>query len=131
MAKITVSNSVVDLLTRKGIVDKTLLLVTDDGGGDYSLQGGACSIGSKFSIVVLEQPDPAYPIKMANNANLNLYTSKYDLMFFSNGLKMDFKDYAIILKDDSGMLDGSVLIANGQEILDAFKQGITANGQSC
>lgn len=131
MQSIKITNAMVELLKKKKINDKILLLVTDDGGGKYSLQGGACSIGSKFSIVVVDQMDDGYQVKVENNADLNLYTSEYDLHFLNKGLTMDFKNYLISLKDDTGMLDGAVLIANGQEILDAFEQGTIASGESC
>lgn len=131
MQSIKITDSLLDLLKKKKLNDKILLLVTDDGGGKYSLQGGACSIGSKFSIVVVDQPDPDYQVKVENNAGLNLYTSEYDLHFLNKGLTMDFKNYLISLKDNTGMLDGAVLIANGQEILDAFEQGTIASGETC
>lgn len=131
MMQLKLTDTALQRFKDKGLDQKTLLLVTDDGGGKYSLQGGACSIGAKFTIVVLDQPDQLYPIELKNNANLKLYTSDYDLYFFSEGLTLDFKQYQFSLKDNSGILDGAVQIANGQDILAAFEQGITAAGKSC
>ncbi|WP_125605215.1 iron-sulfur cluster biosynthesis family protein [Lapidilactobacillus bayanensis] len=125
--KITITETVLQLLKHKKLDDKVLLLVTDDGGGKYSLQGGACSIGAKFTLIVLDEPDQLYQIKLENNANLDLYTSDYDLVFFTDGLTLDLQHYQITLKDNGGILDGAVQIANGQDIIAAFNKGTTAN----
>lgn len=131
MLNIKVTDSVMTLLKRKNIADKTLLLVTDDGGGKYSLQGGACSIGAKFSIVALDEFDPEYPLSIENNFELKLYTSDYDTRFLRTGLTLDVKNSRITLKDNTGLLDSNVLIANGKDILAAFEKGIIMNGESC
>ncbi len=131
MLNIKVTDSVMALLKRKNIADKTLLLVTDDGGGKYSLQGGACSIGAKFSIVALDEFDPEYPLSIENNFELKLYTSDYDTRFLRTGLTLDVKNSRITLKDNTGLLDSNVLIANGKDILAAFEKGIIMNGESC
>lgn len=131
MLNIKVTDSVMALLKRKNIADKTLLLVTDDGGGKYSLQGGACSIGAKFSIVALDEFDPEYPLSIENNFELKLYTSDYDTRFLRTGLTLDVKNSRITLKDNTGLLDSNVLITNGKDILAAFEKGIIMNGESC
>ncbi|MDV7719531.1 iron-sulfur cluster biosynthesis family protein [Pediococcus ethanolidurans] len=131
MLNIKVTDSVMALLKRKNIADKTLLLVTDDGGGKYSLQGGACSIGAKFSIVALDEFDPEYPLSIENSFDLKLYTSDYDTRFLRTGLTLDVKNSRITLKDNTGLLDSNVLIANGKDILTAFERGIIMNGESC
>ena len=74
MATIKLSQAFVDLMKKKHLDQKTLLLITDDGGGRYSLQGGACSIGTKFTLIVLDQPDSDYQVKLENDAGLDLYT---------------------------------------------------------
>ena len=109
MATIKLSQAFVDLMKKKHLDQKTLLLITDDGGGRYSLQGGACSIGTKFTLIVLDQPDSDYQVKLENDAGLDLYTSDYDMIFFASGLAMDFQNGAISIKDDAhAYLDGSV-----------------------
>lgn len=92
MATIKLSQAFVDLMKKKHLDQKTLLLITDDGGGRYSLQGGACSIGTKFTLIVLDQPDSDYQVKLENDAGLDLYTSDYDMIFFASGLAMDFQN---------------------------------------
>ncbi len=131
MLKIKVTDSAIALLKRKNIADKILLLVTDDGGGKYSLQGGACSIGAKFSIVALDEIDPDYPLNIENDFELQLYTSDYDTRFLRPGLTLTVKNSRITLKDNTGLLDSNVRIANGQDILAAFEKGIMMNGESC
>ena len=132
MATIKLSQSFVDLMKKKHFDQKILLLIADDGGGRYSLQGGACSIGTKFSLIVLDEPDPDYQVKLENDAGLQLYTSDYDMIFFASGLAMDFKQGAISIKDDAhAYLDGSVRIAKGSDVLAAFKKGIMMSSATC
>lgn len=131
MSKINLTDSMIELLSGPRFENKTLLLIADDGGGKYSLHGGACTIGADFSIVILDQPDPDYPIKLENNANLPLYTSKYNLTFLGKGLKMDFQANSIRLSDDAELLDGAVQITKGAEVLAAFKKGMTAGHFRC
>lgn len=119
------------LLMDKGVHDKILLLITDDGGGKYSLNGGACSIGAKFTLIYLDNSDSLYPIKLQNEQDVDLYTSEYDLMFLGSGLTLDFNKYQLILRDDSGMLDTNVQLANGQDVLDSFNQEMTFMNKSC
>lgn len=131
MNKITVTPAVVNRLKQKQIATKTLLLITDDAGGKYSLQGGACSIGTKFTLVVLDQPDDDYRVRLANNANLSLYTSDYDVYFLGQGLKLDYQKAMLNLTNNGQLLDNNVQIADGKKILAAFNQGIFANSGNC
>ncbi|MCH5461606.1 iron-sulfur cluster biosynthesis family protein [Lactobacillus sp. LC28-10] len=131
MNEITVTPAVVDILKQKQLADKTLLLITDDAGGKYSLQGGACSIGTKFTIVVLDQPDDEYNVALKNNADLSLYTSDYDVYFLGQGLKLDVQKSMIKLTNNGQLLDNNVQIADGKAILAAFQQGVFANSGNC
>lgn len=131
MNEITVTPTVVTLLQQKKLADKTLLLITDDAGGKYSLQGGACSIGTKFTIVSLDQPDDEYHVALKNNAGLTLYTSDYDVYFLGQGLKLDVQKSMIKLTNNGQLLDNNVQIADGQTILAAFQQGIFADSGNC
>lgn len=131
MATIQLSDSFVSRMRQNGYADKTILLIADDGGGRYSLQGGACSIGTKFSLIILDQPDADYDVALENTAGLHLYTSDYDMLFFNPGLKMDFDGGAISISDNAHALDSSVRIANGADVLAAFKQGVMVDGKTC
>lgn len=131
MNEITVTPAVVTLLQQKMLADKTLLLITDDAGGKYSLQGGACSIGTKFTIVSLDHPDDEYHVALKNNAGLALYTSDYDVYFLGQGLKLDVQKSMIKLTNNGQLLDNNVQIADGQTILAAFQQGIFADSGNC
>ena len=131
MATIQLSDSFVSRMRQNGYADKTILLIADDGGGRYSLQGGACSIGTKFSLIILDQPYPDYDVVLENTAGLHLYTSDYDMLFFNPGLKMDFEGGAISISDNAHALDSSVRIANGADVLAAFKQGVMVDGKTC
>ncbi|MBU7474201.1 MULTISPECIES: iron-sulfur cluster biosynthesis family protein [Lactiplantibacillus] len=131
MTQIKISARLKALLTAKGFADKQLVLVTDDGGGKYSLHGGACSIGTKFTLIVLDQSDPEYDVAVDNNQQLALWTSAYDLIFFNDGIQMDYDQGRISIKDNAHMLDNAVQIAKGAEVLAAFEQGVPADNLTC
>ena len=131
MTQIKISARLKALLTAKGFADKQLVLVTDDGGGKYSLHGGACSIGTKFTLIVLDQPDPEYDVAVDNNQQLALWTSAYDLIFFNDGIQMDYDQGRISIKDNAHMLDNAVQIAKGAEVLAAFEQEVPADNLTC
>ncbi|WP_432374517.1 iron-sulfur cluster biosynthesis family protein [Lactiplantibacillus pentosus] len=131
MTQIKISARLKALLTAKGFADKQLVLVTDDGGGKYSLHGGACSIGTKFTLIVLDQSDPEYDVAVDNNQQLALWTSAYDLIFFNDGIQMDYDQGRISIKDNAHMLDNTVQIAKGAEVLAAFEQGVPADNLTC
>jgi hypothetical protein len=131
MIPIKMSDSLVNLLQQKQFTTQNLILFADDGGGKYSLHGGACSIGTKFTIAAVDQPDPEYSVPLANTANLKLWTSTYDLIFFTDGLVMDYQQGRISLKDNAHMLDNAVQLAHGAEILAAFEQGVPADNLTC
>lgn len=131
MTQIKISARLKALLAAKDFADKQLVLVTDDGGGKYSLHGGACSIGTKFTLIVLDQPDPEYDVAVDNNQQLALWTSAYDLIFFNDGIQMDYDQGRISIKDNAHMLDNAVQIAKGAEVLAAFEQGVPADNLTC
>ncbi|MFB9768719.1 iron-sulfur cluster biosynthesis family protein [Lactiplantibacillus modestisalitolerans] len=131
MAKMTISDALMQQLRQKQLLGKEFVLVTDDGGGKYSLHGGACSIGTKFTLIFLAHPDADYPVQVENNQGLHLWTSAYDLMFFNDGIQMDYRQGRIAIKDNAHMLDNAVQIADGAEVLAAFKRGTTADGATC
>ena len=128
---ITLTDAFVQLIQDKNLADKDLILIADDGGGKNSLQGGACTIGSKFTLIVEDQPDADYPVALENAAGLKLWSSEYDLLFLEPGLKLDFVDHQIRLQDNAHRFDDGLRIAKGADVLAAFHQGLTVNGVSC
>lgn len=131
MTTIKISDAMWALLEQKQLTDRPLLLIADDGGGKYSINGGACTIGTQFSLIVLTQPDPDYPVRIANDRGLQLWSSEYNLYFFDTGLTLDFQHQQILIKDDAHLLDSAVQIAEGREILAAFQRGVTAPSETC
>jgi len=131
MTTINLTDDFMALLTRKQLRTKDLVLVTDDGGGKYSLHGGACSIGTKFTLIVLDQPDSDYPLALTNAQGVKLWTSKYDLMFLNAGVTLDYGQGRISIKDDAHILDGAVQIADGKAVLAAFEQGVMPDNKTC
>lgn len=131
MAEIKLTAALVALLKKRHVADKVLLLVADDGGGKYSLQGGACTIGSVFNLVVLDDLDPDYPIPLTNDAGIKLYSSQYNLYFLESGLVMDVKDYRITLRDDSHQFENDLELVKGSDIIEAFQNGIKLGDTGC
>lgn len=131
MTAIKLSPAFISQMQVDRLTDKVLVLLADDGGGKYSLHGGACSIGTKFTLIVLDQPDADYDVKLMNDAGLNLYTSQYDLMFFNDGIAMDYHAGRIAIKDNAHLLDSAVQITKGEEVLAAFQQGVIADSKTC
>lgn len=121
MLKITFTDSALDYLKRREIADKTLILITDDGGGKYSINGGGCSIGSHFSIIWVDEKDPDYPVQLDNDQGLKIYTSKYDMTLMGPNMVMDYNAGSLNLRSDEGILDGGVEIGNGAALIKANK----------
>ena len=121
MLKITFTDSALDYLKRREIADKILILITDDGGGKYSIKGGNCSIGSHLSIIWVDQTDPDYPVKLENDQGLKIYTSKYDMTLMGPNMVMDYNAGSLNLRSDEGILDGGVEIGNGAALIKANK----------
>ena len=121
MLKITFTDKPLDYLKRREIADKTLILIPDDGGGKYSIQGGGCSIGSHFSIIWVDQVDPDYPVELENDQGLKIYTSKYDMTMMGPNMVMDYDAGSLNLRSDEGILDGGVEIGNGAALIKANK----------
>ena len=128
MATIKLTDAFMDVLNQKQLTGKELVLVTDDGGGKYSIEGGACSLGANFTIIVLDQADPDYAVKLENDRGIHFWTSDYDMMFFESGLTLDYKNHNIEIRDDAHVLDNAVVIANGADVLAA---GTTVGGNHC
>lgn len=131
MTPIKLTPAFMAVLDQKNLTTKDLVLIADDGGGKYSLQGGACTIGTNFTLIVLDAPDPDYPVAIANDQGLHLWSSDYDLYFLGAGLTLDVAHHNILLKDDAELLDSTVKIARGQDVLDAFQQGVKLSGDGC
>ncbi|MEN2348363.1 iron-sulfur cluster biosynthesis family protein [Lactobacillus helveticus] len=121
MLKITFTDRALDYLKRREIADKTLILITDDGGDKYSIKGGGCSIGSHFSIIWVDEKDPDYPVQLDNDQGLKIYTSKYDMTLMGPNMVMDYDAGSLNLRSDEGILDGGVEIGNGAALIKANK----------
>ena len=131
MATIKLTDAFMDVLNQRQLTNKELVLVTDDGGGKYSTEGGACSLGANFTIIVLDQADPDYTVKLENDRGIHFWTSDYDMMFFESGLTLDYKNHNIEIRDDAHVLDNAVVVANGADVLAAFSKGMLAGGGNC
>lgn len=100
-----------------------LFLVLDDGSSKYSKLGGTCAIGNKFQLVASTQADTDYATPLPNNGELTLTTGDLEQDYLGNGLSLDYRNGALSLRDDSGLLDGAVtLTAAPQTVLTAAER---------
>ncbi|WP_276804389.1 iron-sulfur cluster biosynthesis family protein [Lactobacillus hominis] len=125
MVKMTIEADALNLLEKRGYSKFPLLLIVDGGGGDYSIEGGSCSLGADYSIIALDtrQTDPRYPIEIQTNTDLKIYTSDYDLAFLGDNLVLYIKDTTLHLRNDGGLLTGNVKLAKASDIAEAAKRG--------
>ncbi len=109
-AMIKIKPEALEILKKKMNPGQIVLLALDDGSNRYSMMGGTCKIGADFQLVLLDQPDPEYPIVLGNDAGLKMYTSSDELGYLSTGLVLNVRNYVFSLYDDTGMIDGSVAV---------------------
>lgn len=99
-----------EIIAKKNPDNKPMLLALNDGSNQYSRLGGTCTIGANFQFVILDEKDPAFDIKVENNAGFDLWTSAAETSFFEGGLVVNARNYTLSLSDDSGILDGAVSV---------------------
>lgn len=132
MFKITFTKQAKIYLQKRGMLNKILLLIVDDGGGKYSIKGGNCSFGSHFSLIWVEQKDQDYPVQLRNDQGIKIFTSKYDLALMAANLVVDYQSGALSLNSDEGLLDGSMDVGNGPALLKANQNAtIKSNQEKC
>ncbi|WP_204122306.1 iron-sulfur cluster biosynthesis family protein [Lacticaseibacillus mingshuiensis] len=113
--QINIKPAAMEYLQGKVAKDQHLFLALDDGSSKFSKLGGSCAIGNKFQLVRSNQADSDYDVVIDNNADLNLTTAMPETMYLGHGLALDHKLGALVLSDDSGMLDGAVTIEDAPE----------------
>lgn len=131
MSTIRITQAATERLKQQHLQDKILVLIADDGGGKYSLQGGACTIGAVFTLVVLDAPDPDYPIQLTNEAGVQLYSAEYDLYFLAPGLVLDVRNFQFAIRDDAQQFETPVQVVNGVEMVATHNRGLTEAPKSC
>ena len=115
--KIDIKSEAKTYLDNKNVpTDAVILLTTDDGSNKYSSLGGSCAIGDKFQLVILNEADPNYTIKVENDAGYNLLTSENDADLTTNGLNISVWHNALALKDNSGILDGALSVVDWRNV---------------
>ncbi|WCG36632.1 iron-sulfur cluster biosynthesis family protein [Companilactobacillus farciminis] len=115
--KINIKEETQTYLANKNVpTNAKMILTTDDGSNKYSSLGGSCAIGDKFQIVILKDADPNYTIPLENDAGLDLSTSPSDADLLGNGLNIAVWHNALALKDNSGILDGSLAVVDWRNV---------------
>ncbi|WP_201308224.1 iron-sulfur cluster biosynthesis family protein [Companilactobacillus farciminis] len=115
--KINIKEETQTYLANKNVpTNAKMILTTDDGSNKYSSLGGSCAIGDKFQIVILKDADPNYTIPLENDAGLDLSTSPSDADLLGNGLNIVVWHNALALKDNSGILDGSLAVVDWRNV---------------
>lgn len=125
MPKIKISDDVIKILNRRNPNQDPFILIVDGGGGDYSIEGGSCSLGMDYSLILLDtkKSDPRYPVTFESNTDFIIFTSDYDLAFLGDNLILDLKNTTLRLRNDSGLLTGAVKIARASDLKGAAKAG--------
>ncbi|WP_282805317.1 iron-sulfur cluster biosynthesis family protein [Lactobacillus isalae] len=100
-----------EVLEKKVKPGQTILLALNDGSNGYSKLGGTCTIGANFQLVVLDNKDPEFSVKVKNNMDLDLYTSDKELAFLDNGLVLNARNAVLSLSSNEGVIDGGVTIS--------------------
>ncbi|WDT66678.1 iron-sulfur cluster biosynthesis family protein [Companilactobacillus crustorum] len=114
--KINIKPEAKEYLAKKIPAGSRLILTTDDGSNKYSSLGGSCAIGDKFQLVILKEADPDYTIDLENDAGYVMSTSENDADLMTNGLNISLWHNALALKDNSGILDGSLSVVDWRNI---------------
>ena len=127
--KITFSPEAAAALTSKLGDRKVVLLALNDGSNQYSLQGGTCTIGASFQFVLLDEKDPTYNIKLADDLGLDLYTADAEMGFLDDNLSVGAKYGMLSLSGDSGLIDSAVKI--NRYVPSALTAEQVKNGVSC
>lgn len=131
MAKIKFTKNALNYLKRREVLGHPLLLICDDAGGKYSINGGSCSMGMHYSLIKLDKADKDYPVVLHNDKNVEIYTSDYDLIELGENLNLDYINAGLQLKNDAQLLDGSVMIGNGPKIIAANQHQDFTETKNC
>ena len=124
--KINIKEETQTYLKNKEVpINAKMILTTDDGSNKYSSLGGSCAIGDKFQIVILKDDDPNYTIDLENDAGLDLKTSPSDADLLGNGLNISVWHNALALKDNSGILDGSLAVVDWRNVKPETAQAVS------
>ena len=86
-----------EVLEKKIKPGQVVLLALNDGSNGYSKLGGTCTIGANFQLVLLDHKDPAFPIKVKNNMDLDMYASDKELAFLDDGLVLNARNAVLSL----------------------------------
>lgn len=109
--KITIKPEALQYLNKKADANAHLFLALDDGSSKFSKLGGSCAIGNKYQLVVSAAADADYDVSLTNDAGLHLTTGMPETMYFEAGLTLDYKNASLQLRDNSGILDGAVMVS--------------------
>ena len=111
--KLTITDDAMAYMKKRLAGANAYLLAANDGSNNFSEgAGGACTVGDAFQVVGVSKAPSDYDVKLENNQDADVLTSKNDMTFFGPGLKLDFKNNFLQLKDDGEMIDGQVTTNN-------------------
>ncbi|WP_461215720.1 iron-sulfur cluster biosynthesis family protein [Lacticaseibacillus sp. GG6-2] len=122
--KITIKPEALTYLQAKMAPEDRVFLALDDGSSKYSQLGGTCAIGNKYQLVLTDAEDSDYAIKVDNDAGVPLTTGDLELMYLGNGLVLDYQQATLVLRDDSGILDGAVMVNRPTPLTAEVQQAI-------
>lgn len=93
-----------------------VILTTDDGSNKYSSVGATCAMSDKFQLVIVNQPDSKFDVKLENNTDFNISMASYEDYLVSDGLKMEYTHGYLVLKDNTGILGNHVSVNDWRDI---------------
>lgn len=108
---------------------QVILLALNDGSNKYSKEGGTCTIGASFQLLILEKEDPEYNIKIENNAGLKIFTAEPETGFIEENVVINARNATLSLSDDSGLIDGAVTVKQYEP--EAVTKDDLINGGKC
>lgn len=114
--EITFKSAAQNYLAAKIPENAQVILTTDDGSNNYSSIGATCELADKFQLIILNQADPDFSIKLENNANLHMHILPAEQYLFGDNLNVDFVHGRLALNDKSGILDSALSVVDWRNV---------------
>lgn len=107
--KIDISLEAKNILRKVIKPNNFLLLALNDGVNKYS-NVGSCTSVLAFQLVIVDEADPLYQVRLENNFNLPLFTGEREISMLASGLKLKAKNNVLSLVSDEGVIDDAISI---------------------
>ena len=134
--KATFKPEALQYLTDKIPSGSIVILTTDDGSNKYSSIGATCELADKFQLIILNQTDDHFSIKVENNANYQLSMTETEKYLVSDNITIGFDHGTLTLRDKSGILDNALAVIDWRNVSpesekDRLNEMVTLGDQIC